>query len=738
MGVYLSPGVYTVEIDVSQYPSSVSTAICGMVGTAVNGPVNTPTYITNPQQFLNTFGNPTPTSYLGYAALAYLEKGNQLYITRVGATVGSDALAKATKMVVGGTQSIETAATPGLYTLTGQDSFGIIVNGTGLQTIYWNSGGGSATDLATTINQQVNGLTLTASDIAGCLSLQSNAVGALSTLEISRIDNSDFSFPNITPAIITGTILENYVITNTNKYMSVKINGGVEVLVTLTIGTRTAAQVATDITNALSPYATAAGVGGVVVITSVESGSGTSLELQSTYAGIILSNTAYSTLGFFPISSGIGSVSGTSTIPAGVDNATQILRVDAIYEGTWASSADNDLQRVYFSIQNNSDTLTFNLNVYYGGMQVEGYQLLTRGAANVADANYIEKIVNVQSQYIRIVDQTSNAGAPHNVNPYTTAGLLAGGKNGILGISDGDYIGVAWNPATDAATGIQTFSDADKININILCTPGISSTAVITAMLALCTARADCMAIIDPPLGLTPQQVVDWHNGRGNGSTTSLNSSYGALYYDWLEIYDSYNKVNIYVPPSGFLAGVYALNDFVAEPWFAPAGLNRGRILSAIGTRYSPTLGERNLLYGDGNSINPIVNFVQDGITVWGQRTLQRTSTALDRVNVRRLMLYLRKVAANFSNFFVFEPNDPDTWRRVRYTFNSFLADVQSRRGITDYKVICDETINTPVVVDRNEMKVRILIRPTKAAEFIVLEFVIMPQGATLETEAIL
>lgn len=724
MGVYLSPGVYTVEIDVSQYPSAVSTAICGMVGTAVKGPVNTPTYITNPQQFLDTFGNPTPSSYLGYAALAYLEKGNQLYITRVGATAGSDALAKATKMVVGGTQSIVTAATPGLYTLGIANSFDIIVNGTSKQTIYWTSGGGSAQDLADMINQQATGFA-GYDNGSGCLQLKSNAVGALSSLEILRIDNNDFSFPGITQASITGTIPDlsgggaDFIITNTNKYMLVKINGGVEVLVTLGTGTRTAADVAGDITAALSPYASAVSAAGYVQITTIESGSGTSLELQS------VANSAYTTIGMV-----IGSVSGTSTIPAGADNATDILQVNAINEGTWANT-------LYFSIQNNADT-TFNFNVYYGGVQVEGFQNLVRGSVNTANANYIEKIINVQSQYVRIADQVLNTGDPHTVNPYTTAGLLQGGLNGIVGISDGDYIGVPWNPATDAATGIQTFVDADKINVNIICTPGVSSTAVITAMLTLCTARADCMAIIDPPFGLTPQQVVDWHNGRGNGNTTSFNSSYGALYYDWLEIYDSYNKVNIYVPPSGSLAGVYALNDFVSEPWYAPAGLNRGRILSAIGTRYSPTLGERNLLYGNGNSINPIVNFVQDGITVWGQRTLQRTSTALDRVNVRRLMLYLRKVAANFSNFFVFEPNDPDTWRRVRYTFNSFLADVQSRRGITDYKVICDETINTPAVVDRNELKVRILIRPTKAAEFIVLEFVIMPQGATLETETIL
>jgi len=718
MGVYLSPGVYTREIDVSTYPGAVSTAICGLVGTATKGPVNIATYITNPQQFIDTFGNPTVDSYLGYASLAFLEKGNQLYVTRVGATVGPDALTKATRGVVGGTQSADTAGIAGPYTLV-NDSFSIIANGGAAQTIYLATGPSTVDELVTAINQQAKGFN--ASNVGGALKLTSNAFGSLSTLEILNIDNLPFSFTNVTSATVVGAGAETFNITATNKYLRIKINGGSEIVVTLAEGpTRTAAQVAGDIDSAISAYgAGSIEVGPNVTVSSTEAGSGTSIEFMS------VSNSAYTTLGF-----NVGSTSGTSTIAAGINLGVNLITVNAVNEGTWG----NDL---YVAIENRADG-TFDVAVFYLGVQVERFDQLKRSSVNATDDKYIEKIVNAQSQYIDVVDNATELGNPHDIAPLTSTGKLSNGKDGILGISDGDYIGVTWNPSTDAPTGLYTFADAETININIIAVPGISSTAVINAMLTLCTGRADCMAIIDPPFGLRPQEIVDWHNGLGSGNSTAFNSSYGALYYDWLKIYDSYNKVELYVPPSGYIAGVYALNDFVSESWYAPAGLNRGRILSAVGVRYSPNLGERNLLYGDGNAVNPIVNFVQDGITVWGQRTLQRASTALDRVNVRRLMLYLRKVAANFSRYFVFEPNDPATWRRVRFTFNTLLSDVQSRRGITDYRVICDETINTPARVDRNELWVRILVRPTKAAEFIVIEFVIMPQGASLETETII
>jgi phage tail sheath protein FI len=726
MGVYLSPGVYTREIDVSLYPAAVSTAICAMVGTSIKGPVNSPRYITSPQQYLDTFGNPTTDSFLAYAALGFLEKGNQLYVTRVGTKLGPDALTMATRAVVSGIASTVTASTAGDYTYV-DDSFDIIANGA-FQTIFLSTTPYTVADIASAINTQAKGFY--ADSNAGALRLTSTAKGTTSTLEISRINNVPFSFAGITQAIATGTVDETFSITSTNNILKIKINGATEVIVTLPIGgTQSASTIAAAIDAAITNYGGASSAPtSKVQVNTIASGSGVSIEFMT------VANSAYSTLGFT-----VGVVSGTSAIPAGTNTATTVLNFAAINEGTWG----NDLT---LGIINRADG-SFDVVVFYLGVQVERFNQCLRGAANATSDFYIEKLVGTataaaagttttqQSQFITVADVSTASGFAIDITVGTSTSTFAGGKNGITGIADADYIGVAWDPTTDKPTGMQTFADAERINVNILCVPGVSSTAVVAEMLSLCNNRADCMCIVDPPFGLRPQEVVDWHNGIGSGNTTAFNSSYGALYYDWLQIYDVYNRVNVFIPPSGYIAGVYALNDFVSEPWFAPAGLNRGRILSAIGVRYSPSLGERNLLYGDGNAINPIVNFVQDGITVWGQRTLQRSSTALDRVNVRRLLLYLRKTAAQFSKVFVFEPNDPVTWRRVRLSFEPLLSDVQSRRGITDYKIICDSTINTPARVDRNELWVRILIKPTKAAEFIQIDFVILPQGASLESE---
>jgi hypothetical protein len=288
-------------------------------------------------------------------------------------------------------------------------------------------------------------------------------------------------------------------------------------------------------------------------------------------------------------------------------------------------------------------------------------------------------------------------------------------------------------------TGIFAFQNPETIDITLLSIPGNSSGAVIAQGLQLCESRGDCMMLVDPPFGLRPQQVVDWHNGMLlSDLSAAINSSYGALHWSWLEIFDQFNGGNIFIPPSGFIAGVIARTSRVAEQWFAPAGLNRGRLLTALDVEYSPTQGERDLLYGFNNAVNPIVNFPQDGITVWGQRTLQRADTALDRINVRMLLIFLKKILVRTLRNFLFEPNDRFLRSQVVNTVDPFLNDVMARRGLTAYKVICDETNNTPERIDRNELWVSVFLKPTRAAEFIVLNLVILRTEQSFTAEEVL
>ena len=721
MAIHLSPGVYTREIDLSLYPAQASTSVVGMVGTAVKGALNSETLITSPAQFTETFGDPTPSSYGGYAALQFLEKGNRLYYVRVGATTGSDAVAKSIVALNDGESASVIANNSQPYTITSSNNvINIVIDGGAEQVVELTVGSSvSASDIAIDINTQLVGA-LASVGIADEVKITSNAKGASSSIEILNADGALFDFANTTIADVIATNNEPYTIsTGAEDIVSISIDGGDAQEITLASGTQTAAQLAVTINAELVGGIAQDDGSGALQVISNTSGSASGVEY------LAVSNNAYTILGVV-----VGGQSGTSTIPVGVAGTSDIIAVSAESEGTWG----NDLS---IEVINNSDG-TFNLNVYYLDARVERFNKLVRGLANIDDDNYIEKIINPQqdiggSEYIRVEDDTDLSGDPSNMNPLSATSYLVGGANGIDGVVDSHYIGVAYEDAYQGPTGMQVFADAEKININLLAVPGMSSSPTIAAMLSLCENRADAMCIIDPPLGLKPQEVIDWHNGQGFGNSAAFNSSYGALYWSWTEIYDSANAIKLYVPPSGSMLAIYAENDQVADPWFAPAGLNRGRILTALNVEYSPNLGERDALYGDGNAINPIVNFVQDGITVWGQRTLQRKPSALDRVNVRRLLLYLRKVASRFSKYFVFEPNDPITWERVEQTFEPLLSDVKSRRGIIDYKVVCDETTNTALRVDRNELWCRIFIKPTKSAEIIQLDFVILAQGASVD-----
>lgn len=296
---------------------------------------------------------------------------------------------------------------------------------------------------------------------------------------------------------------------------------------------------------------------------------------------------------------------------------------------------------------------------------------------------------------------------------------------------------VIGNPAT--STGIYAFQNPESIDINLLATPGFSTGAVIGTALQMCESRGDVLYVVDPPFGLRPQQVVDWHNGMLlSDLKAAVNSSYGALYWGWLRVFDQFSADEIWIPPSGHVTAVFSRTAREAEQWFAPAGLRRGRLLTALDVEYSPTQGERDLLYGSGNAVNPIVKFPQDGITIWGQRTLQRTQSALDRVNVRMLLIFIKKNLIQLLRNFIFEPNDRILWRQVSATIEPFLADIQARRGLTAFRVIVDETNNTPERIDRNELWVSVFLKPTRTVEFIVLNLVVLRTGASFSAEEVL
>ncbi len=271
---------------------------------------------------------------------------------------------------------------------------------------------------------------------------------------------------------------------------------------------------------------------------------------------------------------------------------------------------------------------------------------------------------------------------------------------------------------------INALSNSDEWDINMIVAPGITKndhSYVHTAIVDMAEARADAFFI-------TEMGDSDLSKDATITKAGELDTNYAATYYPWIKTIDINTNKLITVPPSVLLPGVFAANDRVAAEWFAPAGLNRGGLVGAVSVLNRLTQSEKDELY-DGK-VNPIVQFPGQGIVVFGQKTLQDKPSALDRINVRRLLLTVRKYIASTSRYLVFEQNSSETRNRFLNIVNPYLESIQQRQGLYAFRVVMDETNNTPDVIDRNILKGAIYLQPTKTAEFIQIDFNILPTGA--------
>jgi len=284
---------------------------------------------------------------------------------------------------------------------------------------------------------------------------------------------------------------------------------------------------------------------------------------------------------------------------------------------------------------------------------------------------------------------------------------------------------VASKGKTNYENAFTLLSNQDEYDINLLWAPGLNNMDhgdMCNKLIEACENRGDCFAIVDP---------VGYGKTLANAVTQGGNedSSYAAMYWPWVQT--SANGKYVWVPASTLVPGVIAFNDKVSHEWYAPAGLNRGGLSSAIQAERKLTHANRDDLY-EAN-INPLATFPGEGVCAWGQKTLQRKASALDRINVRRLLINLKKFIASTSRYLVFENNTSATRNRFLASVNPYMESVQEKNGLYAFKVVMDDTNNTPDIIDRNIMKGEIFLQPAKAAEFIVVDFNIMPTGATFE-----
>jgi hypothetical protein len=299
------------------------------------------------------------------------------------------------------------------------------------------------------------------------------------------------------------------------------------------------------------------------------------------------------------------------------------------------------------------------------------------------------------------------------------------GNDIIAGNSQGFNLSTSLSSGSVAyGKHVSALSNQDEYDINMVVTPGVVRrlhTSVTTNILDMVEARSDCFYIMDANSYTdTVAQAVT--------QADAIDSNYAATYYPWIKTIDVNTNKLIAVPPSVLLPGVFAANDRVAAEWFAPAGLNRGGLIGAVAVQNRLTQSEKDTLYE--GKVNPIVQFPGQGIVVFGQKTLQDKPSALDRINVRRLLLTVRKYIASTSRYLVFEQNTSETRNRFLNIVNPYLESIQQRQGLYAFRVVMDDSNNTPDVIDRNIMKGAIFLQPTKTAEFIQIDFNILPTGA--------
>jgi len=339
-------------------------------------------------------------------------------------------------------------------------------------------------------------------------------------------------------------------------------------------------------------------------------------------------------------------------------------------------------------------------------------------------SNYYRDVINTNSKYIWWLDHSgtlTNAGTAVTVTTafVTSTSAL---ETSLLGGTD------VTPTAGDVSTALDVLKDVETVDVNLVFTAGDSSgsRAVADALVAFGDFRKDCVVFVSPPVESSVGQasptttVTTWASALARNSYTVIDS--GAV-----KVYDKYNDANIWITAAGHLAGLCARTDNVADAWFSPAGFTRGQILGVTKLAYNPKQADRDTLYKAG--INPIVSFPGQGTCLYGDKTALLKPSAFDRINVRRLFNVLEKSISTAAKYQLFELNDEFTRAMFRNMVEPFLRDVQGRRGITDFKVVCDETNNTGDVIDRNEFRADIYIKPARSINYITLNFIATRTG---------
>ncbi len=350
-------------------------------------------------------------------------------------------------------------------------------------------------------------------------------------------------------------------------------------------------------------------------------------------------------------------------------------------------------------------------------------------------SNYAKDVINNSSQWVWL------AQFDYDLQDLTNAGTAASGTTysaSATGVFNFSMVGGA-DSATlttaEYATGFDVFEDVDTLTVDFMIAPGMASqgnqTTVVNDMLSIASSiRKDCIVVTSPNRSAVVNSSTPVTSAVTTGNTFTF-SSYLVVDNNYLKVYDKYNDQYVFIPAASSTAGIMAATDFNNAPWYSPAGQRRGAYLGITALSYSPTKAERDTLYKAG--INPIANIPGSGVLLFGDKTHMSRPSAFDRINVRRLFLVLERAISIAARNVMFEFNDEFTRAEFVNIVEPFLREVQGRRGITDFRVVCDETNNTPAVIDRNEFIANIFIKPARSINYVTLNFVAVRTGVEFE-----
>ena len=711
----LSPGVFQIESDQSLYTQNSQVLGAAIVGPTVGGRPLVPTYVTTYSQYQSIFGDvfKSGSSYYEYftsiAAKEYFSNGGQtLLVTKIisgSATYSTYATASLPSITT-------TAGTAGIFAtgsgavLAGSTAVfnEFRISGSGYPLFRFISAGTTKPqdDVDGNLYYFTSGSTLQATldNLTGSINGALSSSAASSSYDLFKATNT------ATTIILSGSIANATV--NGFQFLT---GSGASFSTLFTLG------------GGVNPIGTSATS---FTLESLNWGDNINNTSSLSTNGALVSGSAYNVRWeITSVDTGSGLFSLAIRRGDDTNNNKNILE-------TWANlSLDPQLPNYISRVVGDLKPVynPTSLMVEYNGNYANKSQYVR--VASVANPN-IDSIDN--SGFFKSTQYSGSL-------PQLGSGSYGGSFSGGVADSNAtkqmfETIGTGVNNGTGPTGNIQGFvatdytpaftllSNKDEYQFNVLLAPGVGldCTTAVNNMISTVEGRGDAIAITG---------AGTYGTLISNATTTAANfsSNYAATYYPWVQLYSTNLGKAVWCPPSTVIGGVLAFNDSVSAEWFAPAGLNRGGIPSVVRAERRLSQTDRDTLYS--KNVNPLATFPGTGVCVWGQKTLQRKPTALDRVNVRRLLIALKGFIGGVARNLVFEQNTTVTRNRFLSQVNPYLSSVVSRQGLYAYKVIMDDTNNTSDVVDRNQLVGQIYIQPTKTAEFIILNYNILPTGVT-------